>query len=251
MIKKIIILKYLIALGGILLTGCAGNTPLAESTIPVNNVGALEEYYLQPGDTFDIIFYNTPELNREVTIRPDGKLSLPPLDEFLVAGLTPNQLEKILTQKYKDELKQPVINIVLKGFEGQRVYVGGQVNNPMVLHLAGKTNALQAIFSAGGFTDDAKLSTVMIVSKSVKNEPIARSVDLEKALTGELPESEYLLKPFDMVYVPRIKMATASVFVTRLYSFIPPRIGLNFTYELHSDDSGSRSNNNNEVPTDP
>ena len=132
MIKKRIILKYLIALGGILLTGCAGNTPLltAESTTPVNNVGALEEYYLQPGDTLDIIFYNTPELNREVTIRPDGKLSLPPLDEFLVAGLTPNQLEKILTQKYKDELKQPVINVMLKGFQGQRVYVGGEVKLP-------------------------------------------------------------------------------------------------------------------------
>ena len=117
----------------------------------------------------------------------------------------------------------------------------------MILYLTGKTNALQAIFNAGGFTDDAKLSTVMIVSKSVKNEPIAKIVDLEKALTGELPESEYLLKPFDMVYVPRTKLATASGFVTRLYAFIPPRIGLNFTYELHSEDNDD--DNNNEIPT--
>ena len=237
MIKKIIILKYLIALGGILLTGCAGN-PLAESTASVNNVGALEEYYLQPGDTLDIIFYNTPDLNRQVTIRPDGKLSLPPLDEFLVAGLTPKELENTLTQKYKDELKQPVINVMLNGFQGQRIYVGGEVRLPNILYLTGKTNALQAIFQSGGFTADAKLSTVMIVSKSVKNEPIAKIVDLEKALTGELPESEYLLKPFDMVYVPKSRFATAAGFITRLYAFIPPRIGLNFSYELHSDDSG-------------
>jgi polysaccharide export outer membrane protein len=201
MINKRIILKYLIALLGILLTGCAGKTPLlpAESTIPVNKVGTLEEYYLQPGDNLEILFYNTPELNREVTIRPDGKLSLPPLDEFLAAGLTPDQLDKTLTQKYKDELKQPVINVILKGFAGQRIYVGGEVNSPMILYLAGKTNAFQAIFNAGGLTDDAKLSTVMIVSKSEKNQPIAKIVDLKKALTGELPESEYLLKPFDMV----------------------------------------------------
>ena len=235
MFKKRIILKYLIALGSILLTGCAGNTPLAESTTPVNNVGALEEYYLQPGDSLEIIFYNTPDLNREVTIRPDGKLSLPPLDEFLVAGLTPNQLENTLTQKYKDELKQPVINVMLNGFQGQRVYVGGEVKLPNMLYLTGKTNALQAIFNTGGFTDYAERSTVVIVSRDEKNQPIAKIVDLKKALRGELPESEYLLKPFDMVYVPRTKLATASRFALRLWEFIPPRIGLNFSYVLESD----------------
>lgn len=241
MIKKRIILKHLIALGGIFLTGCAGDPPpLAESTTPVNKVGALEEYYLQPGDTLDIIFYNTPELDREVTIRPDGKLSLPPLDEFLVAGLTPSQLDEILTQKYKDELKQPVINVILKGVEGQRIYVGGEVNLPMILYLTGKTNALQAVFESGGFTDDAELSSVVIVSKSVENQPIAKIVDLKKALTGELPESEYLLKPFDMVYVPKTKLAKAAYFVTQLYEFIPPRVGLNFQYVLKNDNSDRR-----------
>ncbi len=238
MIKKRIIQKYLIALAGILLIGCAGNTslPTAESTTPVNKVGALEEYYLQPGDTLDIIFYNTPELSREVTIPPDGKLSLPPLDEFPVAGLTPNQLDTILTQKYKAELKDPVINVMLKGVEGQRIYVGGAVNTPMILYLSGKTNALQAIFESGGFTVDAKLSTVVIVSKSVENQPIAKIVDLKKALTGELPESEYLLKPFDMVYVPKTHLAKSAHFISRLYEFIPPRVGLGFSYVLRSDE---------------
>jgi protein involved in polysaccharide export with SLBB domain len=239
MSKKRIILKYLIALLGILLTGCAGNnTPLflAESTTPVNEVGTLEEYYLQPGDNLNIIFYNTPELDREVTIRPDGKLSLPPLDEFLVAGLTPSQLDETLTQKYKDELKKPVINVILTGVEGQRVYVGGEVNLPMILYLTGKTNALQAIFESGGFSEDAQLSTVVIVSKSVKNQPIARIVNLKKALTGELPESEYLLKPFDMVYVPKTQLAKSAQFVSRLYEFIPPNVGLGFSYVLKSDE---------------
>jgi polysaccharide export outer membrane protein len=241
MIKKRIALSCLIALGGMLLAGCAGDPPpLAESTTPVNKVGALEEYYIQPGDTLEIIFYNTPELDREVTIQPDGKLSLPPLEEFLAAGLTPNELDKTLTEKYKDELKQPVINVILKGVEGQRIYVGGEVRTPMVLYLKGKTNALQAVFESGGFTENAKLSNVMIVSKSVENEPIARSVNLEKALTGELPESAYLLKPFDMVYVPKTKLATAALFVTQLYQFIPPRIGLNFQYVLRNDNSDTR-----------
>jgi protein involved in polysaccharide export with SLBB domain len=236
MIKKRIILKYIITLGVILLTGCADLPPIAESTTPVNNVDTLEEYYLQPGDSIEIIFYNTPELNREVTIRPDGKLSFPPVGEFLVAGLTPSQLENTLTQKYKDELRQPVITVILKGFEGQRVYVGGEVKLPNVLYLTGKTNALQAIFNVGGFTDHSELSTVVIVSKAEGNQPIAKIVDLKKALTGELPESEYLLKPFDMVYVPRTKLSTGSRVALRLWEFLPPRFGVSFGYQLNDDD---------------
>ena len=65
-------------------------------------------------------------------------------------------------------------------------------------------------------------------------------VDLNKAFTGELHESEYLLKPFDMVYVPKTKLAKATYFVTKLYEFIPPRVGLNFQYVLENDDSGRR-----------
>jgi hypothetical protein len=160
--------------------------------------GALEKYYLQPGNNLDIIFYNTPELDRNVTIRPDGKLSLPPLENS----------------------------------KGHKIYVCGEVNSPMTLYLDGKTNALEAIFNAGGFKEDAKLSTVMIVSKSADNQPMVRIVDLKKATKGELPESEYLLKPFDMVYVPKSKQAKDSQFISHIYDLV----GLGFTYELHSDD---------------
>ena len=196
------------------------------------------KYYLQPGDNFEIKFYNVPRFDANLTIRPDGMVSIPPLEEFLAAGLTPAQLDETLTQKFSSILREPVINVILKDFRGQKTYVGGQVNSPMILYLEGKTNALEAIFNAGGLTDEAELSTVMIVSKSSDNQPIARSVNLKKALHGELPETEYLLKPFDMVYVPKRKLARASQFIMEIYDFIPPGIGLNFTYELHSEDNG-------------
>ena len=60
--------------------------------------------------------------------------------------------------------------------------------------------------------------------------------NLEKATKGEVPESEYLLKPFDMVYVPKSKLAKASQFISHIYEFIPQNIGLGFSYELHSDE---------------
>ena len=77
----------------------------------------------------------------------------------------------------------------------------------------------------------------MIVSRGSQNEALVKKVDLKKALNGSLPENDYLLKPFDMVYVPKTNLARADEFMKHIYNFIPPRIGLNFQYELHSEDN--------------
>lgn len=230
------------------LTGCGGNknSPLPVHNSPIVYTAVTEDYYLQPGDNLEIKFFNNPELNENLTIRPDGKISLELIDEVQAAGLTPAQLDELLTEKYNSQLREVVITVILKSFGGQKIYVGGEVNLPQVLNMVGKVNALQAIFDAGGLRDDAKISSVVIVSRGPDNQPFARKVNLKKALKGELPEEEYLLKPFDMVYVPKTNLAKADQFITHIYKFIPPRVGLSFMYELHnepykSDDSRDTS----------
>ena len=216
--------------------GCGGKTlttPLDE--IPPVHTATTEDYHLQPGDNFNIKFFYNPELNETVTIRPDGKISLQLIDETQAAGLTPAELDEILTKAYSKQLKEPTISVILKSFGGQRIYVGGEVNAPRVLNVVGEINALQAIFDAGGFRDDAKLSSVIIVSRGPDNRPLARKVNLKEALKGKLPEEEFRLKSFDIVYVPKTNLAQASQFITHLYKFIPPRVGLSFSYELHNE----------------
>jgi protein involved in polysaccharide export with SLBB domain len=240
MIKKRIILKYLMSLLVIVLTGCGGKTVpmpvLYAESHTVNKAGALGDYFLQSGDNLDIRFYKTPELNQNVTIRPDGKITLEPIGDHIAAGLTPAQLDEALTEKYSGEIKNAVITVILQTFGVQRIYVGGEVNAPMVLEVMGEINALEALVLAGGALEDAKLSSVFIVSKGQDNQPLTRIVDLDKARKGQLSETEYLLKPFDMVYVPKSKLASSAQFVSHIYSFIPRNIGLGFSYELHSED---------------
>ena len=240
--KGIIMKKYLKAFNYLLpfillhMLGCGGkNTlpPLSES--PPVHKEVMEDYYLQPGDNLDIKFFYNPELNENVTIRPDGKISLQLIDEIQAAGLPPAELDVILTKEYSNLLKEPLISVILRSFGGQRIYVGGEVNSPRVLNVVGKINALQAIFDAGGLRDDAKISSVIIVSRGPDNRPLAKKVNLKKALKGKLPEEEYLLKPFDMVYVPKTTLAKADQFITHIYQFIPPRVGLGFSYELHNE----------------
>jgi protein involved in polysaccharide export with SLBB domain len=229
---------YIFILSLICLAGCGGKTTAfhsgGASSVYQETAG---DYYLQPGDNLDVKFFYNPELNENVTIRPDGKISMQLIEEVQAAGLTPAQLDDLLTKHYATQLKQAVLTVIIKSFGGQRIYVGGEVNAPQVLEVVGKVNALQAIFNAGGCKDNAKLSSVIIVSRGPQNQALVKKVDLTKALEGTLPEDDYLLKPFDMVYVPKTNLAKADEFITHIYNFIPPGIGVGFYYELHNDET--------------
>ena len=235
--KNISFFSFVVIISSLITIGCSAKNPSPLSTkAPPVFKETVQEYYLQPGDNLDIKCFYNPELNENVTIRPDGKISLQLIDEIQAAALTPAQLDELLTKKYSKHLKQAMVAVIVKDFGGQRIYVGGEVNSPQVLEVVGRVNALQAIFDAGGCREDAKLSSVMIVSRGPDNQPLARKVDLKKALEGELPEEDYLLRPYDMVYVPKTNLAKSSQFITNVYKFLPPRVGLYFQYELHNED---------------
>lgn len=223
--------------------GCSRNKTLPPTVVTAaDNATEQKAYLLQPGDNIDIKLFYNPELNENVTIRPDGKITMQLIDDIKAAGLTPAQLDSILTDEYQKHLRQPNITVVLKSFEGQRIYVGGEVNIPREISLVGRTNALQAIVQAGGFRDDAALTKVVILSKGANNKPEARIINLKKALKGEVSEKAYMLQPFDIVFVPKTKLAKADQFIKHIYSFIPPRVTLGFHYELHDDAKRTRNN---------
>jgi len=240
MIQKSIFLMVLV-LSLFFLKGCTGKNLEPDEQTIVEDLPSLttiiSRYYLQPGDIVDIKFHLNPELNESVIVRPDGRISLQLIDEVEVAGLTPPQLEKLLNEKYTPHLKKPMASVIIKSFGGQKVYVGGQVNLPGVINLRGSTNVVQAIFEAGGLRADANMSDVLIISRRADNRPVARKVNIKKALKGKLSEEEILLKPYDMVYVPKSLILKANEFVAHLYKFIPPNIWFGFSYDLHREPS--------------
>ena len=240
MIQKSIFLIVLV-LSLFFLEGCAGKNLKPDEQTILEDLPSLStiisRYYLQPGDIIDIKFHLNPELNESVIVRPDGRISLQLIDEVEVAGLTPPQLEKLLNEKYTPHLKKPMASAIIKSFGGQKVYVGGQVNLPGVINLRGSTNVVQAIFEAGGLRADANMSDVLIISRGADNSPVARKVNIKKALKGKLSEEEILLKPYDMVYVPKSLIIKANEFVAHLYKFIPPNIWFGFSYDLHREPS--------------
>ncbi len=219
------------------LKGCGGKDlrpdsfPFSEEPPSFKNI--TSGFYIQPGDNFDITFHYNPELNESAVVRPDGRISLQLIDEVEAAGLTPLQLEQRINEKYSPYLRKPEVSLTIKSFGGQRVYVGGQVNSPGVINLKGRTSVVQAIFEAGGFRTDAQMSEVLIISRGADNSPVARKVDIKKAMKNELPQEETLLKPYDVVYVPKSAIVKANEFIYHIYRFVPPNIWFGFSYELH------------------
>lgn len=201
--------------GGVV--GCSSHQSVvnydAQST--AREPAAAPQYLIQPGDNLDIKFFYNPELNESVSVRPDGKISLQLVDEVKVGGLTPSQLDDILTQKYSEELMKPVITVIVRSFTGQRVYVGGEVNRQGLISLTGGMTALQALFDAGGFKESAKLEAAIVIRKGLNNRPIPIPIDLKKALYGDRAGASFQLQPYDIVYVPKTFIAEANKFVNQ------------------------------------
>ena len=111
-----------------------------------------EEYRIQAGDQLDIKFFYNRDLNEQVTVRPDGLISLQLVKPTAAAGLTPEQLTDRLKKEYGAQLKDPDIVVIVRSFAAQRVFVDGEVARPGLVPLTGPTTVLQAISQAGGIS---------------------------------------------------------------------------------------------------
>lgn len=236
MIRRYIISAVILASTS-LLFACASNQAMQNAPPSLPGPPAPTAYVIQPGDRLDVKFFYNSELNESVTVRPDGKISLQLVDEVQASGLTPAELDDILTQKYSHELKKPAITVIMRSFVGQRVYVGGEVNKQGIIDLTTGMTALQAVIDAGGFKETALPEGAIIIRKGPDSRPVPMRVDLKKALYENTPESETRLKPFDIVYVPKSAIAKANKFVNQYIEklLLFRGVSFGFSYEVHGD----------------
>lgn len=223
----------LLLLGSVLFTGCGGkevNMDLeprpGEEYINQDSLAVVTqsagEYRLGYSDVIEIKFFYNSELNQELVVRPDGRITLPRLGDLFVVGLTPSQLDDIITLKYSEIIRDPDITVIVKEFASQVVYVLGEVNLPGGYDLAVNMTALQSVALAGGFTPQANLGSVILI-RAQGSEAQATRVDLNKAMeSGNLIDGQ-LLQPFDVVYVPNHFIDKVDIFMEKYFhSFLPP-----------------------------
>lgn len=212
--KKVIAANFLFLL--LLLIACThvvkNPTPLSQHSIQTSPY-TEQEYRIHVGDQLDIKFFYNPELEEQVTVRPDGRISLQLVREIMTAGLTPAELTDLLTKKYAKELKMPEVTVIVRSFGSQRVYVDGEVAKPGIVPLVGFVTVLQAISQAGGMKDAARRGEVIVIRHGTANKPIALTVNVERIIDGTDMRQDIALKPFDIVYVPKSPIANVNVWV--------------------------------------
>ena len=172
--------------------------PIAEKTPDPTASG---DYRIGVGDVLNIQVWKEADLTRSVPVRPDGKISFPLLDDLQAAGLTPLELKLVLTERLKQYLSEPRVTVLVEEVNSYKVYVMGEVVTQGALVLKNKTDLLQVISLAGGFTAFAKKKEIIIIRNNGKNG--ARiTVNYEKILSGKNPEQNLILEPGDTVVVP-------------------------------------------------
>jgi protein involved in polysaccharide export with SLBB domain len=205
--------------------------PLRNSITPAPiSVGP---YRIQAGDELEIRFFDTPEHNVVLPVRPDGFISLPLAYEMLAAGRTVEELRRELVERVSRQLVDPEIAIIVRTFTGYVVHVGGEVRRPGVLQFTGSRTVLEAVFEAGGFLPTASEADVMVVRRLEAGGFEVLDANLYEVLTGEDGSGNFALQPFDVVFVPPTAIAEVNQFVEQ---YIRLNIPVNFSYRIGDGD---------------
>jgi protein involved in polysaccharide export with SLBB domain len=173
------------------------------------------EYKIQVGDQLGVKFFYNPELNEELTVRPDGRISLQLIPEIVAAGHTPASLSELLRALYSPQLDKPEIAVIVRSFSAERVYVDGEVRRPGELALVHPATVLQAIARAGGLTDRARANEILLIRRGPTGEAVVTHLNLKRARRGRDPGQDPGLMPYDIVYVPRTAISNVNRWVER------------------------------------
>jgi polysaccharide biosynthesis/export protein len=158
-------------------------------------------YTIGAQDVLDISVWKEPELTRTVPVRPDGKISMPLLNDVQAAGLTPSQLAAQITENLKKFVTEPQVTVIVTQINSQRVYIIGEVLRAGAYPLLPGMTVLQALSSAGGFTQFASLGRIYVL-RNENGKQKKYPFNYKSAIEGKSVDSNLTLKAGDTIVVP-------------------------------------------------
>jgi len=172
-------------------------------------------YRLQPRDVVEISFTVAPEFNQSLTVQPDGYVALKDAGLVDAQGLNIAEFAEAVKKAYAGYLHDPQVAVALKEFEKPYFIVGGEVGKPGKYELRSDTTLVEAVQIAGGLTQQAKHSQVVLFRRVDGELMEARLVNLKKLLKQNDLKEDAHLRPGDLVYVPQNSISKISRFLTK------------------------------------
>jgi polysaccharide export outer membrane protein len=158
------------------------------------------DYVIGVEDLLSVVFWKEKDLSAEVVVRPDGKISLPMLNDVPAVGLTPETLAKVIEQAATKYVRDPGATVIVKEVRSRKIHVIGEVAKPGPFTLGNEMTVLQAIGEAGGFLEHADKGDVVIVRKDGDGEKRFK-FNYNEVLRGKNTEQNIKLQPGDTILV--------------------------------------------------
>jgi polysaccharide export outer membrane protein len=149
----------------------------------------------------DISVWKEAELTRTVPVRPDGKISMPLLNDVQAAGLTPTQLATQITESLKKFVTNPQVTVIVAQINSQRIYILGEVNRAGAYPLLPNMTVLQGLSSAGGFTQFANLKKIYMF-RMENGKQVKYPFNYKDVISGKQPDENVVMKAGDTIVVP-------------------------------------------------
>ena len=178
----------------------APNTAKPPIALPAGAV-VPADYVIGPEDILTIIFWREKDLSSEVVVRPDGRISLPVLQDVNAAGLTPEQLRDSLTKTAERFVEDPNVTVVVKEIRSRRVFITGMVSKPGPYNITAPMTVVQLIAFAGGVLEYADAKNIVVMRKE-NGRDRAFKFNYKDVIKQKNVEQNIALKPGDIVLVP-------------------------------------------------
>jgi polysaccharide biosynthesis/export protein len=194
-----------IGLGTMLMAGslpAQDTTSSAKSAVQAQTPATTDaSYKIGAQDVLRIDVWKEPEISRSVPVRPDGKVSLPLLNDVQAAGLTSMELAGVITEGLKKFINNPQVTVSVSEINSRRVYVTGEVTRPGAFPLLPNMTVLQALTSAGGFTQFARIKNIYVL-RTENGKQVKHPFNYKDVVNGKRAEDNILLQPGDTIVVP-------------------------------------------------
>lgn len=186
----------------LVVAGCHNAPPLPPA--PPASALPSNEYIIGPGDKLTIFVWRNPELSISVDVRPDGRLSIPLVEDVVAIGKTPTQLARELEQRLSKYIKEPVVTVIAQGFVGpfsEQVRVIGEAAEPRALPYRTDMTVLDAMIEVGGLTRYAAGNDSVIV-RTANGKQFTYAVHLDSLIRDGDVSSNVALQPGDILIIP-------------------------------------------------
>jgi polysaccharide biosynthesis/export protein len=194
-------LGTMLAAGNVAAQDAAKSSSKATQATSQSPVAPDASYKIGPQDVLRIDVWKETEISRSVPVRPDGKISLPLLNDVQAAGLTAMELANNITEGLKKFITSPQVTVSVTEINSRRVYVTGEVTKPGAYALLPNMTALQAITSAGGFTQFARTKKIYVL-RNEGGKQVKYPFNYNEVVSGKRSEDNITLLPGDTIVVP-------------------------------------------------